>query len=116
MKVSRGVLQGEVLSPLLFSLFIRDFEDFFTSKGLTGISIISKQESIIMGHADDNVILADSPMDLNSKLETLREYCNTNQLIVNTQKKCSNFFKIDPNCQVGLPLIIFLKKTINRNK
>ena len=34
-----GVRQGENLSPLLFSLYVNDLEQFLSNKGNTGISV-----------------------------------------------------------------------------
>lgn len=85
-KVSKGVLQGEVLSPLLFILFIADMEKFFINQGCRGLSISSSVEILISGYADDYVILADTPVELKRKLKALHEYCELNKLTVNTDK------------------------------
>jgi exonuclease III len=62
--VSRGVLQGDSISPLLFSLYVRDIEHFFREKGLHGISVSPNVDIMILLFADDIVILADSDSDL----------------------------------------------------
>lgn len=59
-KVTRGVLQGETLSPLLFALFLQDLEIFLKSKGLSGVSVTHVTEILLLGYADDIVILSDS--------------------------------------------------------
>lgn len=84
-KVTQGVLQGEILSLLLFLLFISDMEEYFYKKGCRGISIDYLAEIMMLGYADDYVILADSPLELSKKLETLRLYCEENELVVNTK-------------------------------
>lgn len=37
-KVTKGVLQGEVSSPLLFALFTADLEEFLKSEGVRGVT------------------------------------------------------------------------------
>lgn len=84
--ISRGVLQGEVLSPLLFSLFLADLETFLLEKGCRGLSINSANEVALLGYADDLVLLADTPTEVNRKLAALAEYCSMFSLRVNTTK------------------------------
>ena len=84
--VTEGVLQGEILSPLLFSLFTSDMETFFRNKGLRGLSINPKDDLLLLQYADDTAILCYSEGDVQLKLKTLREYCDLNGLTVNVQK------------------------------
>ena len=39
-KVNIRVLQGEILLPLLFALFLYDLEEFFIKKGVQGVAYI----------------------------------------------------------------------------
>ncbi|XP_033214035.1 uncharacterized protein LOC117171091 [Belonocnema kinseyi] len=52
-KVTRGVMQGEVLSSLQFILFISDFSDFLLNQGCRDLSIDSKTEVQTLDYADD---------------------------------------------------------------
>lgn len=85
-KVSQGVLQGESLSPLLFSIFVSDIESFFRQRGALGLSIDGGHDVVLLLYADDLVILSDSAADLNRKLGVLAEYCLVNELVVNGDK------------------------------
>ncbi|XP_039291683.1 uncharacterized protein LOC120353105 [Nilaparvata lugens] len=62
-RVSRGVLQGDPASPLLFFLYIADMVDYFRKKGLSRLRIGSDNDIIMLQYADDVVILADSVPD-----------------------------------------------------
>uniref|UniRef100_A0A6P7GXR3 Uncharacterized protein LOC114347774 n=1 Tax=Diabrotica virgifera virgifera TaxID=50390 RepID=A0A6P7GXR3_DIAVI len=84
--VTASVLQGETLSPLLFSLFIADIETFFYGNGARGVSIDSKNEILLLLYADDLVILADSEADVGRKLKLLESYTKSNDLTDNTTK------------------------------
>lgn len=92
-QVTEGVLQGESLSPLLFILYISDFEDFFRGKGLEGLNIDGYTDPLMLLYADDTVIFAHSHIDLERKLKALGEYCDLNGLTVNISKTNIMIFK-----------------------
>lgn len=73
-------------SPILFSLFLADLEEFLKSEGIRGVSIGHRNEIIILAYADDIVLLADSPAGLIKILKALRKYCTNNHLEVNEKK------------------------------
>ena len=81
----RGVRQGCVLSPLLFSLFIRDLDQHFKGKGLPGITVREQTIHSLM-FADDVVILANSTEEVQKSLDALLEYCDKWALSVNIDK------------------------------
>lgn len=85
-KVTEGVLQGENMSPLLFILFINDFENFLRGKNLSGIDLNGTDDLLSLLYADDAVILADSPTNMRKILLAVEEYARINSLIVNTNK------------------------------
>ena len=80
-----GLKQGEVLSPLLFSLFVEDLEMFILNRDSCGLTL-EEITVILLLFADDMVILAETPEDLKKSLNTLYEYCNKWSLEVNTEK------------------------------
>lgn len=75
-RVTQGLLQVEVLSPNLFSLYLSDMEKFLLDKGCRGLAINSLLEVLLLAYADDLVLLSDSPVKLNKKLLALDLYCN----------------------------------------
>ena len=89
-----GVRQGENLSPILFSIFLNDLEDYF-SENTDGIllknhieddTLISFFKLFCLLYADDTVIFSDSPENLQSSLDIFANYCKEWKLTVNTQK------------------------------
>ena len=79
-----GVRQGENLSPLLFAIYLNDFDTFLSEKynGLTKISdSISRELQIYLNifcllYADDTLVLAETDKDLQKALESHYIYCN----------------------------------------
>ena len=92
-KITKGVLQGEILSPILFALFLADLEDFLKSKDIRGISITHKHEILLLAYADDIVLLAENVVMMNRILKALAEYCKLNSLNTNTEKTEIIIFK-----------------------
>ena len=85
-EVSEGVLQGEILSPLLFNLFVADMEEFFRRRGRRGLSITHKRDLLILMYADDTAIIGYSEGDCQRKLKDLEDYCEENHIEVNVKK------------------------------
>lgn len=54
-EITEGVLQGETLCPILFSLFLSDLEEFFRERGARGISINHETGILLLAYADDVV-------------------------------------------------------------
>ena len=79
-----GVRQGENLSPLLFAMYLNDFESFLSERydGLTKVSSSILNELNIyfrifcLLYADDTLVLAESATQLQKALDGLHEYCN----------------------------------------
>ena len=62
-----GLKQGEVLSPLLFSLFVEDLEMFILNRDSCGLTL-EEITVILLLFADDMVILAETAEDLKKAL------------------------------------------------
>ena len=53
---------------------------------MRGINVTSLVDILLLAYADDLVILAESPVDVQRKLKVLKEYCEENDLVVNVKK------------------------------
>ena len=80
-----GVRQGCPLTPILFTLTLFTCDLLDALKGCNGIMLASRRISGLM-FADDLVLLADNPIDLQSALDVLHEYCLEWALSVNQNK------------------------------
>lgn len=81
--ITKGVLQGDSLSPTLFSLMLYDIDEYFKRNGHRRI----EEKMELLSFADDMVLIADNPIDMQEKVNTLHNYCIENRLEVNTDKR-----------------------------
>ena len=84
-KITKGVLQGETLSPNLFSLYLNDFVESISQHLWNPIKMLAKTVVALL-YADDIVLLAANPCELKRALIGLEEYAQENKLSVNVPK------------------------------
>ena len=81
-----GVKQGDPLSPLLFGLFIDEFEQWLLRRHPhAGVRLEGRLVQMLL-YADDMVLLADTPQTLQRQLDLLHEFCLTKDMEVNVPK------------------------------
>ena len=83
-EVKCGLKQGCPLSPVLFSFFINDLA--LKMKG-TDVGVVCGEEKVnILLFADDIVLLAENPNDLQVLLNILSTWCKLNGMVINGTK------------------------------
>ena len=70
-----GWMQGEVISPFLFSLFINDLEVHLQQNPNACITLDQLSIYLLL-FADDAVIFSETPEGLQSSIDSLESYCN----------------------------------------
>ena len=80
-----GVLQGEIISPILFSLYVNDCESEFLKSNLTPTELQELSLFLLM-YADDMVIFSDSVQGLQNMLNELLQYTKKWSPTVNVAK------------------------------
>ena len=80
-----GLMQGEVMSPILFSLYINDFEMHFIRENCPSVEIQLINLFLLM-YADDTVLISESAEGLQRMLNALLSYTKKWNLTVNIDK------------------------------
>jgi hypothetical protein len=89
-KITQGVRQGCVLSPLLFNIFMAGLAKDLVNKE-SGLKLDNKKINSIFW-ADDIVLFADNKTELEALLKMVSDYCKNNKLTINCKKtKCMIF-------------------------
>lgn len=97
-KITKGEIQGDVLSPLFYALYTSDMPSHFRANGHKGIKLNDEEEILMITFADDTLIFANSAVDCQDKLKELENYCERNDLEVNPSKtNVMRFFKGRPS-------------------
>jgi hypothetical protein len=80
-----GLFQGEVLSPILYSLYVNDCEMHFIRENCPSVEI-SMISLFLLMYADDTVLIAESAEALQSMLDALQSYNDKWNLTLNIEK------------------------------
>ena len=89
-----GVRQGENLSPLLFAIYLNDFQETM-AKSYSGLKALNEQlteeldimfKMYLLLYADDTIIMSESAGELQTALNALHDYCQKWSLKVNIDK------------------------------
>ncbi|UYV78723.1 hypothetical protein LAZ67_16002554 [Cordylochernes scorpioides] len=85
-KLHSGVLQGEPLSPLLFILFMTDLIKMYDNSDLTSVYLPEFGDVHLLMYADDIAIIGESRVNLQKKINLLKEYLGVNERTLNESK------------------------------
>ena len=118
----RGVKQGDVLSPLLFNIYINQIVDILDNHSTDLISVGNSKLHCLL-YADDLVLLSSSPAGLQNSLDLLAKFCSDWKLEINVSKSKAlvfnsngkswlNYFRlndsyietVDKYCYLGITL------------
>ena len=81
-----GLKQGCVLSTFLFSLYVSKLESMMRDQNLPGIDILSDIDILLLMYIDDLCIFSDNVIDLQRKINTLKQFCDEWGMKVNLSK------------------------------
>ena len=84
-RIQKGVKQGDILSPLLFNIFLNDLIPLLNDPENTPPTLLTKDVGCLL-YADDLVILSTSKEGLQRSLDKLNQYCPTWKLDINVAK------------------------------
>ena len=86
-----GLLQGEICSPAIFSLFMNDLPDYLSDNDV-GVQVVDLLLKVLM-FADDMAIFSTTEYGLQIGLNQLSSYCAKWGISVNTEKTKIVIFK-----------------------
>jgi len=78
-KITKGVRQGCVLSPILFNLYIADLDKYLAKRNIGGIRV-GNERIWSLAYADDIVLLAKNKTALQDMMDTLKKFLKDRKL------------------------------------
>ena len=99
--IKKGVRQGCQLSPLLFTLFLNDLNEWFSETEMHAPWLNDTEIKFLL-YADDMVLMSQSGVGLQRGLDKLREYCIKWKLEVNTKKTKVMVFRKSTKSKIGM--------------
>ena len=87
-----GLLQGEILSPIMFSLFVNDIESCLQQNSTQGYEIDDLTLFLLL-FADDSVLLSETAEGLQNLINNVEKYCKKWNLTVNVNRQKLLFLK-----------------------
>ena len=126
-----GPREGEILSPILFSLYVNDLSKFLEDNFCQGVIVDSCDENDVLFHvkmlllmyADDTVLFASSKQQLQHSLDAYSKYCKTWNIDINVcktkimcfgRKVNHSFFLNGENIEL-VDSFVYLGVTFSRN-
>ena len=86
-KCNIGLKQGCPLSPTLFGIYIDKLEGCLEEAGCAGTILAGIVIILLLLYADNIVLLARGPSNLDKQLRLLKDFCFTMGMNVNADKK-----------------------------
>ena len=107
-----GLLQGEIMSPFLFSFFLADIEAHLQENINDGIDLEQLQLYLLL-FADDAVLFSETREGLQHNIDNLETYCQKWNLTVNVEKNEDCRFQKRGSIRKGRPVVFC--RTRNRS-
>lgn len=84
-RITERVLQGEIMNPISYALFIFETENSLIRKGLMGVKLHKTKAAILLAFANDVVFLSEAIVNQKKLLKYLKEYFDFKGLEINIQ-------------------------------
>jgi hypothetical protein len=109
--MEKGVLQGESLSPKLFTLFIDEIVEIMHKTDIPTLKIAANEIHLLL-YADDIVLLASNALELQLKINVLKNYFDCSNLLVNLEKTKCVVFRLKRNRKSSVPVLFWGEEQI----
>ena len=127
----KGLREGEHLSPILFSMYVNDLNNYLISKQCNDVSVAYRDDKYvlcyvilpILMYADDSVLFALNKRGLQKSLNAYEQYCNKWKLDINVNKtkilcfgrKNQHVFTINNEAIENVDVFKYLGVVLSRN-
>ena len=110
-KVTNGVRQGGIMSPILFNTFINDLSVNLLEEGV-GCHLGTQCMNHLF-YADDSVLLAPSPSALQKLIHICEQFALDNEMLYNPKKSTCMCFRSKEMKKLHVPTIFLDKKPLD---